>query len=70
MTNSNNLPKRINAMALLTYDVPQVVADLKYQGMEDSDIDIETIVNYIEEDAADYFGTNNLIFQDENGSDL
>lgn len=65
-----SLPKRINAMALLTYDVPQVVADLKYQGMEDSDIDIETIVNYIEEDSADYFGTNNLIFQDENGESL
>lgn len=70
MTRSSDFPKVINVMSLLTYDVPQVVADLKYQGMEDSDIDIEAIVNYIEEDAADYFGTNNLIFQDENGADL
>ena len=38
--------------------------------MEDSEIDIETVVRYIEEDSADYFGTSNLIFQDENGESL
>lgn len=65
-----DLPKRINAMALLTYDVPQVVADLKYQGMEESEINLETVMDYIYEDSADYFGTNNLIFQDENGEGL
>jgi hypothetical protein len=64
------LPERINVMAVMTYTVENVVEALKYEGMEDSDIDIETIVSYIEEDAADYFGTNNLIFQDENGDSL
>ena len=65
-----SLPKKINVMALLTYDVPQVVADLKYQGMEESEINLETVMDYIYEDSADYFGTNNLIFQDENGAEL
>jgi len=64
------LPERINVMAVMTYTVEHVVEALKHAGMEDSDIDIETIVSYIEEDSADYFGTNNLIFQDENGNSL
>ena len=65
-----SLPERITAMAVMTYTVEHVVEALKYEGMEDSDINIETVVSYIEEDSADYFGTNNLIFQDENGEDL
>lgn len=65
-----SLPERINVMAVMTYTVENVVETLKYAGMEDSDIDIQAILDYIEEDSADYFGTNNLIFQDENGVDL
>ena len=65
-----SLPERINVMAVMTYTVENVVEALKYAGMEDSDIDIEAVVSYIEEDSADYFGTNNLIFQDENGGEL
>jgi hypothetical protein len=64
------LPERINVMALMTYTVENVVEALKYSGMEDSDIDIEAVIGYIEEDSADYFGTNNLIFQDDNGNSL
>ena len=65
-----DLPKIINVMAVMTYTVENVIETLKYAGMEDSDIDIEAILDYIEEDSADYFGTNNLIFQDENGESL
>ena len=65
-----SLPERITAMAVMTYTVEHVVEALKYAGMEDSDIDIEAILDYIEEDSSDYFGTNNLIFQDENGESL
>ena len=65
-----SLPERINVMAVMTYTVEHVVEALKHAGMEDSDIDIEAVVSYIEEDSADYFGTNNLIFQDENGGEL
>ena len=65
-----SLPERINVMAVMTYTVENVVEALKYAGMEDSDIDIEAILDYIEADSADYFGTNNLIFQDENGGEL
>ena len=65
-----SLPERITAMAVMTYTVEHVVEALKHAGMEDSEIDIETVVSYIEEDAADYFGTSNLIFQDENGEYL
>ena len=65
-----SLPERITAMAVMTYTVEHVVEALKHTGMEDSDIDIEAILDYIEADSADYFGTNNLIFQDENGGEL
>jgi hypothetical protein len=64
------LPERITVTSVMTYSVENVVESLKFAGMEDSDIDIETIVSYIEEDAADYFGTSNLTFQDENGEYL
>jgi hypothetical protein len=65
-----SLPERITVTSVMTYSVENVVESLKFAGMEDSDIDIETIVSYIEEDAADYFGTSNLTFQDENGEYL
>ena len=65
-----SLPERITVTSVMTYTVENVVESLKYAGMEDSEIDIETVVSYIEEDAADYFGTSNLIFQDENGEYL
>lgn len=65
-----SLPEKITVTSVMTYTVENVVEALKYAGMEDSDIDIETVVSYIEEDAADYFGTSNLIFQDENGEYL
>ena len=47
--------------------VRQIVSDLKHDDVKDSDINIDSIVDYIYEDSADYFGTNNLIFTDENG---
>lgn len=65
-----SLPEKITVTSVMTYTVENVVESLKYAGMEDSEIDIETVVSYIEEDAADYFGTSNLIFQDENGEYL
>ena len=65
-----SLPERITVTSVMAYSVENVVESLKFAGMEDSDIDIETIVSYIEEDAADYFGTSNLTFQDENGEYL
>ena len=65
-----SLPERITAMAVTTYTVKHVVEALKYAGMENADSDIEAILDYIEADSADYFGTNNLIFQDENGESL
>jgi hypothetical protein len=65
-----SLPERITVTSVMTYSVENVVESLKFAGMEDSDIDIETIVSYIEEDAADYFGTSSLTFQDENGEYL
>lgn len=64
------LPKVINAMAVMSYTVPQLVDQLKNMGMEESEITLEEILDYIHEDVADYFGTNNLIFQDENGTEL
>ena len=70
MTRSSDFPEVINAMAVMSYTVPQLVDQLKDMGMEESEITIEVILDHIYEDVADYFGTNNLIFQDENGEEL
>jgi hypothetical protein len=64
-----SLPNRINVIKTITYNVPQVVADMRDAGIED--LSIDGVMEYIEDWVADDFGgLSGLIFQDEDGNEL
>ena len=74
------LPKRINAIKTITYDVPSIVESLEDMGVEDIDFDavMEYIQDWVDEDfgslALGAFptkgGDSGIVFQDENGEEL
>lgn len=66
-----SLPKRINVMKVITYDVE----GLRGAAMKDGGIklftSVDDILEYIEEWVEEDFGSlSGLIFQDENGEEL
>ena len=67
---TETLPKRINVMKVVTYDVESIMWDLKH----DMGIDLNTVddvLEYIEEWVAeDFGGLSGLSFQDEDGNEL
>ena len=65
-----NLPRKVIVSTSMTYSVTAVVEELRYQGLDNSEITIEKIVEHVYEQAADFWGTNNLSFQDENSKPL
>jgi len=66
----SNLPKRINVIKTVSYDVPRIVNDLKEMGREE-EITIQVILDYIQDWVDEDFGKNSeLIYQDENGGEL
>jgi len=66
----SNLPKRINVIKTVSYDVPRIARDLKELGHE-GEITTQTILNYIEGWVVEDFGAEStLIYQDENGEEL
>lgn len=70
------MPARINVTKVISYDVPQLIADLIAQGMEEPTFD--DVIGMVEEFAKDDFScgwgheadVDDLIFTDENGEDL
>ena len=68
------LPKRINAIKTITFDVPSIVESLEDMGMED--IDFDAVMEYIQDWADEDFGSlaldwgHGIVFQDENGEEL
>jgi hypothetical protein len=64
-----SMPKRINAIKTVTYDVPAIVESLEGMGMEDIDFDV--VMEYIQEWVYEDFGhASGIVFQDENGEEL
>lgn len=67
---TETMPKRINVMKVVTYDVEAIRRDMH----NDMGIDLDTVddvMEYIEDWVADDFGgLSGLIFQDENGNEL
>ena len=67
-----SLPERINVIRSITYDVSQVVDELKDMAVEP--IDIDTVIHYItewvEEDMRAPLSRHDLTYLDENGSEL
>ena len=69
------LPERINVMKVVSYDVAQIVADIKNErkafGNYNSNVSHEEVMERVEDWAADDFGSSyGLIYQDENGEEL
>lgn len=67
-----NLPERINAMKVITYDVQNIVESIHdWQEKEIDDITIEDVMEFIEDWVIDDFGdAYGVIYQDENGEEL
>ena len=67
---TETMPKRINVMKVVTYDVEAIRRDMH----NDMGIDLDTVddvLEFIEEWVAeDFGGLSGLVFQDENGEEL
>ena len=67
---TETIPKRINVMKVVTYDVEAIRRDMH----NDMGIDLDTVddvMEFIEEWVAeDFGGLSGLVFQDENGEEL
>ena len=64
------LPERINVMRVVSYEVNQIVNDLKE--VEQGEITLDDVLDVVIDYALEDFGTNpkTLIYQDENGNEL
>ena len=69
----SDLPKSINVMKVISYDVQQIVEDIMAQNeIEASAVDMKNIMEYVDELVEEDFDTSKdyLIYQDENGEDI
>ena len=69
----SDLPKSINVMKVISYDVQQIVEDIMAQDeIEASAVDIKKIMEYVDELVEEDFDTSKdyLIYQDENGNEI
>ena len=69
----SDLPKSINVMNVISYDVQQIVEDIMAQDeIEASAVDMKKIMEYVDELVEEDFDTSKdyLIYQDENGEDI
>jgi hypothetical protein len=69
----SELPKSINVMKVISYDVQQIVEDIMAQDeVEASAVDMTKIMDYVDSLVEEDFDTSKdyLIYQDENGNDL
>ena len=69
------LPKYINAMKVISYDVEQMVEDVcKAYRISQKEVTRDMIMEYLEELVKEDFAyrdyTGDVIFQDENGEEL
>lgn len=69
----SDLPKSINVMNVISYDVQQIVEDIMAQDeIEASAVDMKKIMEYVDELVEEDFDTSKdyLIYQDENGNEI
>jgi len=69
----SDLPKSINVMKVISYDVQQIVEDIMAQDeVEANAVDMKKIMDYVDNLVEEDFDTSKdyLIYQDENGNDL
>lgn len=68
----DKLPKRINAIKCITYDVGSIVdamMSMDYRGSE-NEITLEDILEWIGDDVEADINFSKVLYQDENGGEL
>ena len=68
----DTLPKRINAIKCITYDVGSIVdamMSMDYRGSE-NEITLEDILEWIGDDVEADINFSKVLYQDENGGEL
>ena len=71
----NQLPERINAMKVVSYDVQQIVESLMAENeIEASEVTLEIVLDrvsdWVEADFTYLDNASDVIYQDENGEEL
>jgi len=70
----SNMPKRVNVMHTIGYNVDEIVESLKDLGWSDDEITESLVYDYIRDCIEDDFreppSRHDLIWQDENGNEL
>ena len=71
----NDLPERINVIRTVTYNIPNIVEDLRTMNDDpnyDPDIDeiMEFIEDWVHEDMRAPLSRHDVVYQDENGNEL
>jgi hypothetical protein len=67
-----DVPERINVIRTVSYYVPDIIASLEDLGEEDLSIDrvLDYISDWVEEDLTAPLSRHDVVFQDENGTEL
>ena len=68
----NELPERINAMKVVSYDVESIVDAMMTMNYKENetDITIEDVLEWIGDDVEADINFSSVIYQDENGGEL
>ena len=68
----NQLPERINAMKVVSYDVESIVDAMMTMNYKENetDITIEDVLEWIGDDVEADINFSNVIYQNENGEEL
>ena len=67
----NELPERINAMKVVSYDVEEIVGYIS-DGLEKpvEEVTLDDVIEWIEDDVEQDISNGSVFYQDENGSEL
>ena len=68
----DTLPKRVNAMKCISYDVEQIVDAMMTMDYRESEqeITLEDVLEWIGDDVEADINFSNVFYQDENGGEL
>ena len=68
---TNELPERINAMKVVSYDVEEIVGYIS-DGLEKpvEEVTLDDVIEWIEDDVEQDISNGSVFYQDENGSEL
>jgi len=67
----NELPERINAMKVVSYDVEEIVGYIS-DGLEKpvEEVTLDDVIEWIEDDVEQDISNGSVFYRDENGNEL